>query len=84
MEEHPRNVSLDRPLPGSRPSTREKLAEAGRATLLSRFEVGILSNFSRKHQYGSNVFCCRLIRLFKAQQEDARRTISGNLMASEF
>ncbi|KAG3164562.1 hypothetical protein PC128_g20113 [Phytophthora cactorum] len=30
---------LDRPLPGNSPSTREKVAEAGRAALLSRFET---------------------------------------------
>ncbi|RLN85285.1 hypothetical protein BBJ28_00002762 [Nothophytophthora sp. Chile5] len=34
-----KQIYLDRPLPGSSPSTREKIAEAGRAALLSRFEV---------------------------------------------
>ncbi|KAE8906406.1 hypothetical protein PF005_g11683 [Phytophthora fragariae] len=34
-----KRIFLDRPLPGNRPTTREKVAEAGRATLLSRFET---------------------------------------------
>ncbi|KAL4171593.1 hypothetical protein KRP22_009685 [Phytophthora ramorum] len=34
-----KRIFLDRPLPGSTPSTRNKIAEAGRAALLSRFEV---------------------------------------------
>ncbi|CAH0474165.1 unnamed protein product [Peronospora belbahrii] len=34
-----KRIYLDRPLPGSSPRTREKVAEAGRAALFSRFEV---------------------------------------------
>ena len=34
-----KRIYLDRPLPGSNPGTREKVAEAGRSALLSRFEV---------------------------------------------
>ncbi|POM62569.1 hypothetical protein PHPALM_28260, partial [Phytophthora palmivora] len=34
-----KRVYLDRPLPGSNPSSRDKVAEAGRAALLSRFET---------------------------------------------
>ena len=37
-----KRVFLDRPLPGSNPGTREKVAEAGRAALLSRFEVSAM------------------------------------------
>ncbi|KAI9992669.1 hypothetical protein PInf_014536 [Phytophthora infestans] len=33
-----KRLFLDRPLPGSSPSTRDKVTEAGRAALLSRFE----------------------------------------------
>ncbi|KAG7377433.1 hypothetical protein PHYPSEUDO_011647 [Phytophthora pseudosyringae] len=33
-----KRMFLDRPLPGNTPGTREKVAEAGRAALLSRFE----------------------------------------------
>ncbi|CAH0492413.1 unnamed protein product [Peronospora farinosa] len=34
-----KRIYLDRPLPGSNPGTREKVAEAGRSALLSRFEA---------------------------------------------
>eukprot|EP00644_Phytophthora_capsici_P003801 jgi/Phyca11/544514/estExt2_Genewise1Plus.C_PHYCAscaffold_150098 len=34
-----KRIFLDRPLPGNSPSTREKVADAGRAALLSRFET---------------------------------------------
>ncbi|OWZ02560.1 hypothetical protein PHMEG_00025858 [Phytophthora megakarya] len=34
-----KRICLDRPLPGSNPSTREQIADAGRAALLSRFET---------------------------------------------
>ncbi|KAJ8576939.1 hypothetical protein ON010_g2264 [Phytophthora cinnamomi] len=34
-----KRIFLDRPLPGNSPGTREKVAESGRATLLSRFET---------------------------------------------
>ncbi|CAI5734830.1 unnamed protein product [Peronospora destructor] len=41
-----KRIYLDRPLPGSNPGTREKVAEAGRSTLLSYFEAKSVSEGS--------------------------------------
>ncbi|KAI9913682.1 hypothetical protein PsorP6_006480 [Peronosclerospora sorghi] len=39
-----KRIYLDRPVPGCTPHTREKVAEAGRAALLARFEVPWISS----------------------------------------
>ena len=75
-----KRVFLDRPLPGSNPGTREKVAEAGRAALLSRFEVSDVDAVvhGQKRELSVTSTCHRPNLLQTDPPVAERHTISGS------